>query len=120
MFGAVPPEKRFVKLIFSVGGGGFAGALGNYAIVGDWVLEPISGKINDWGITCEQSDGWQCELDTAKGTAMHELGHALGILEHPPIEKDSIMNQHWNYPTVGLLDYEIDYLKSSPYFKKEK
>lgn len=119
-------DQKTATLVFSAGGGGYAGANRDpsndtgWAIVGDWVLEPISGKANDWGIPCKYSDGWQCSAEVSKGTPAHELGHAFG-LPHPdtklyPGEHLSIMRWQGEYPAVGFLPYEVDFLKKSPFF----
>ncbi len=113
-------KDQNVDLIFSAGGGGFAGGnkLDNdagFAISGDWVLEPISGVANSWGIPCNLSDGWQCSGGVPKGTPAHELGHAFG-LGHPD-NGPSIMKWHGDYPTVGFLPQEVEALKKSPFFK---
>lgn len=116
-------EEKTAALIFSAGGGGFAGANKypndtGFAITGDWVLEPISGKANDWGIPCKYSDGWQCAGGVPGGSPAHELGHAFG-LPHPggQYADQSIMEWHGGYPTVGFLPSEVDQLKKSPFFK---
>ncbi len=116
-------DEQTATLVFSAGGGGYAGAnkLPNdtgWAISGDWVLEPISGKANEWGIPCRYSDGWQCSGGVPKGTPAHELGHAFG-LPHPGSQyaAQTIMEWHGNYPGVGFIKQEVDYLKNSPFFK---
>lgn len=116
-------EEKTAALVFGAGGGGYAGAnqYGNFrgfAIVGDWVLEPISGVPNTWGIPCSYSDGWQCSGGVPKGSPAHELGHAFG-LPHPGAQyaSQSIMQWHGNYPTVGFIEQEIEFLRSSPFFK---
>ena len=118
-------EEKTVALVFSAGGGGYAGGsrLVNdtgYAVTGDWVLEPISGKENGWGIPCRYSDGWQCAGGVPKGSPAHELGHAFGLLHPDPTlyPEDSIMKFHGGYPTVGFLPHEVDLLKQSPFFTK--
>ncbi|GEM_PF-2590558 len=119
-------DEKTATLVFSAGGGGYAGANRDpsndtgWAVTGDWVLEPISGKINDWGIPCKYSDGWQCAGGVPGGSPAHELGHAFG-LPHPdekkyPGEKLSIMRWHGDYPVVGFLPHEVDFLKKSPFF----
>ncbi len=118
-------ESQTAALIFGAGGGGFAGANKypndtGFAIVGDWALEPISGVVNSWGIPCSFSDGWQCVGGVPKGTPAHELGHAFG-LPHPGAQYvgQSIMQWHGDYPTVGLIQQEIDQLNISPFFTSQ-
>jgi hypothetical protein len=116
-------EEQTIALVFAAGGGGFAGgrvdsANSGFAVVGDWAIEPITGKANDWGIPCTFSDGWQCAANVAQGTPAHELGHAFGLFHPDPATYpgDSIMKWHGGYPTVGFLPHEIEYLRQSPYF----
>lgn len=115
-------DEETAALIFSVGGGGYAGAnvYSNYAgfgITGDWVLEPITGRANDWGIPCKYSDGWQCAGGVPKGSPAHELGHAFGLPHPDNYSGDSIMKWHGGYPSVGFLPHEIENLRQSPFFK---
>lgn len=116
-------ESQTAALIFGAGGGGYAGGyqLSGYAgraIVGDWVLEPISGVVNSWGMPCSLSDGWQCSGGVPKGTPAHELGHGFGLGHPDPMlyPDPSIMKWHGDYPTVGFLPHEVDFLKQSPFF----
>lgn len=116
-------DPQTAALIFSAGGGGYAGANKypndtGFAITGDWVLEPISGVANSWGIPCSLSDGWQCSGGVPKGSPAHELGHAFG-LPHPGSQYNgqSIMEWHGDYPTIGFIQKEIDSLKNSSFFK---
>lgn len=116
-------DEQTAVLIFSAGGGGYAGAnqypnYAGWAITGDWVLEPISGKANDWGIPCRYSDGWQCAGGVPKGSPAHELGHAFG-LPHPGAQYNgqTIMQWHGDYPGVGFIPQEINFLRNSPFFK---
>ncbi|HEX9721892.1 MAG TPA: hypothetical protein VGA53_01365 [Candidatus Paceibacterota bacterium] len=116
-------EEKTAALIFSAGGGGYAGAnlypnYAGWAITGDWVLEPLSGVENTWGIPCSYSSGWQCANTVPKGTPAHELGHAFG-LPHPGEQyaDQSIMQWHGNYPDVGFLPQEIEFLLQSPFFQ---
>ncbi len=118
-------EERTVALVFGAGGGGYAGANvypndARWAIVADWVLEPISGIKNDWGIPCSYSDGWQCSGGTPKGTPAHEIGHAFGLPHPDDYDGDSIMKWHGGYPEVGFLPHEIEILRKSPFFAIEK
>lgn len=117
-------DEQAATLVFSAGGGGYAGAnrYGNdagWAISGDWVLEPISGIPNDWGIPCKYSDGWQCSGGVPKGTPAHELGHAFGLGHPDPVlyPDPSIMKWHGDYPTVGFLPHEVEFLLQSSFFK---
>ncbi|MAG59976.1 hypothetical protein CMO96_04270 [Candidatus Woesebacteria bacterium] len=118
--GVVGWEQQVSALAFVAGGGGWAGSVddANYtswAIVGDWVLEPISGVENTWGIPCQYSGGWQCAGGVPKGTPAHELGHTFG-LDHPSAE-GSIIKWHGDYPNVGFLSSEVEFLKDSPFFQ---
>lgn len=117
-------ESQTAALIFSAGGGGYGGANldtnnnAGWGITGDWVLEPISGVINTWGIPCSYSAGWQCAGGVPRGSPAHELGHAFGLGHPDPniYSGSSIMKWHGDYPTVGLLQHEINFLLQSPFF----
>jgi hypothetical protein len=118
---AVPFSAHQSNWIFAQGGGGFAGAnlyydFNTFAILGDWVLEPISGVPEPAAITCAYAT-WQCLGGVPKGAAAHELGHTFG-LHHPPpwVEGMSLMRWHGDYPDTGLLPYEVMILRESPFF----
>lgn len=121
-------EEKTAALVFGAGGGGDAGANkypndAGFALVGDWVLEPLSGKANDWGIPCKFTEIY-CSGGIPKGTAAHELGHAFG-LPHPDINQYpgtgvSIMRWHGDFPQVGFLPHEVGILKASPFFKSSQ
>jgi len=115
-------DERAATLVFGAGGGGYAGSNrypndAGWSIVGDWVLEPLSGVENVWGIPCRYSDGWQCAGHVPKGTPAHELGHAFGLPHPDQYPGASIMKWHGGYPDVGFLPHEIDYLQKSPFFR---
>ncbi|MGI8810410.1 MAG: fibronectin type III domain-containing protein [Acidimicrobiales bacterium] len=121
MHAIVPSSPFSVKLIFGQGGGGFAGGiltdrLSGFAVVGDWVLEPISGLRDPAAIHCGFAD-WQCEGGTPKGTVAHELGHAFG-LHHPPDFEPGplLMRWHGDYPRTGFRPYELAILRNNPMF----
>lgn len=112
-----------IKLIFCAGTGGYASGANNKtfadAMLGDWVLEPISGTKNNWGIFCRSDDNsaTYCSKNAALGSIAHELGHAFG-LEHPdndPKRDASVMVNHTAYPIVGFLPQEIELLRDSPF-----
>src|SRR5437667_12064942 len=69
--------------IFAQGAGGFAGAnlFGDYvgfAMLGDWVLEPISGVAEPAGIPCIFAT-WQCQVGVPKVAAAHVLGYTFEL-----------------------------------------
>ncbi len=118
-------EEKTVALVFGAGGGGYAGANlypndTGWAIVADWVLEPLSGIKNSWGIPCSYSDGWQCSGGVPRGTPAHEIGHAFGLPHPDEYKGESIMKWHGGYPEVGFLPHEIKFLRKSPFFAIEK
>ncbi|WP_437338017.1 LamG-like jellyroll fold domain-containing protein [Sorangium sp. So ce394] len=109
---------RQSTLVFSQGGGGYAGAnlYGDYtgfAVVGDWVLEPISGVREPLAIHCGYAT-WQCLDGTPKGTVAHELGHSLGLHHPDSYPGESIMGWHGGYPTTIFFDHEQMILQESP------
>ncbi|MBI2577926.1 MAG: hypothetical protein HYV77_03785 [Candidatus Wildermuthbacteria bacterium] len=114
-------DKDTITLVFSPGAGGYGGANisdnKGWAIVGDWVLEPLSGVANEWGIPCVYSSGWQCAAGVPKGTPAHEIGHAFGLSHPDGYSGDSIMKWHGGYPETGFLPHEIEFLRNSPFFE---
>ncbi|WP_437818474.1 LamG-like jellyroll fold domain-containing protein [Sorangium sp. So ce1078] len=109
---------RQSTLVFSQGGGGYAGAnlYGDYsgfAVVGDWVLEPISGVREPLAIHCGYAT-WQCTGGVPKGTVAHELGHSFGLHHPDGYPGASIMAWHGDYPTTDFFDHEQMLLQESP------
>ncbi len=102
--------------VFGQGGGGFAGAnrldnFAGFALLGDWVLEPISGVAEPQAIPCSFAD-WQCSGGAPKGAAAHELGHTFGLLHPDGYEGHSLMAWHGDYPDTSLNPWEIDILRN--------
>ncbi len=116
-------RAQTATLVFAQGGGGMAqanlqGDFAGWCVVGDWVLEPISGKANPKGITaamCLQKV--YVTGGTPVGTVAHELAHAFGV-HHPDgyeTSKRSLMRAHWDWPDTNFLDHEKLVLKTSPF-----
>lgn len=112
-------NNNTIKLVFAPGMGGYAGAnfipgtKAGYAMVGDFVLESLSSKVNPWGIPCSTGDGWECEGGRGKATPIHELGHGVGVVGHTG---NSIMNDGYQFPDISFLPDEISFLRKSPFF----
>ncbi len=116
VIGAVSPDGNSIPAVFAVGGGGRAFGIGSsIAVVGDWVLEPLAGTQNSWGIPCSFDTVGYCSGGYPKGTMAHELGHAFG-LGHTNCNGCSVMINHGGYPNLGFTQDEANSLKGSPYF----
>lgn len=105
-----------VALVFSQGGGGYAaGGLwgkAGFAYTGDWVLEPLSGVINQQGLPCGIGNVY-CQRHGALGTVAHELGHGLGLLFHNGLP-ERIMSSHLAYPNATFTEVEKRNLRLNP------
>jgi hypothetical protein len=113
-----------VVLIFAQGGGpkavaNLTGRWQGKGLMGDWVLTPISGHEAPGTVSTDLAT-WQVEGGTPMGTVVHEIGHAFG-LHHPdnydPVK--SIMREHWEYPEIGLTNWERLILLNSPFFVED-
>ncbi len=124
--GAGYPEHQ-VSLLFVLGGGGQVWGIlrdkntinyEGHSIVGDWVLEPLSGIQTPGSYHCGLAEPGTCTRDGAIGAVIHELGHGLG-LHHPEVgdREGSVMYYHFEYPNIGFNDYEIKALKDRTFFK---
>ena len=101
-------EDGYTVLVFAKGAGGWAGgreltgANGGWAIVGDWCIDSIQGSVAEGAY-------WWSGRRKQTGAAAHELGHAFG-LPHPDSvggsNTTSVMGNSWDYPTIGLNDYD--------------
>ncbi|WP_337177743.1 PEP-CTERM sorting domain-containing protein [Paludisphaera sp.] len=105
-------EDGYTVLIFVKGAGGwaggrvFGGADGGWGILGDWAIDSLQGDV-------QEGEYWWSGRRLQIGAAAHELGHAFG-LPHPDAYGGTwgttVMGEWWNYPDLGLNDWEVDHL----------
>jgi hypothetical protein len=108
-------EDGYSVLIFVKGAGGYAGAreLGNadggWGILGDWCIDSLQGSVPEGAY-------WWSGRRLQIGAAAHELGHTFG-LPHPDAYdgnwETTVMGHWWNYPQVGLNQWERDHLAAN-------
>jgi len=105
------------------------GALGGAVLIGDSSAAGITSGACPID-AAEDGTVWWCHWNTYRGTIAHELGHTWG-LPHPdalwvspdsargwdcPMDGNTVMQCHWGFPNDSLLDYEVEHLRSLPYF----
>ena len=113
-------EEKTVTLVFAQGGGGWAtskiyGKYQGLGLLGDWVLEPVSGFRDTMANHCGFAT-WQCEGNVPKGTVAWALANAFGLKKPIGEDKNTITDWHGDYPEVGFLAYEVFTLQNHPAF----
>ena len=112
-------NQRESKFVFAQGAGGYGitNLIQHYAgisMVGDWVLEPISGVREPAAAHCGTAGGdFFCPL--AQGLVANQLGHLFGALRPVGIDTpDTIMDWWGDYPDSDFLPHERKLLALSP------
>jgi hypothetical protein len=113
------------KLVFAQGAGSISltNVIQRHAgvsVVGDWVLEPISGVREPAGEHCDMGIGFLF-CPQAEGLVANRLGTLFGLLRPSGlVDPQTIMADWWeDYPDMGLLAHEKQILALSPHFGAE-
>jgi hypothetical protein len=107
------------KFVFAQGAGeyGITNLIQRYAgisMVGDWVLEPISGVREPKAAHCGTGMGWLF-CPWAQGLVANQLGHLFGALRPVGIDNPATIMDFWgDYPNTDFLPHERKLLALSP------
>lgn len=113
-------RPKQVSVIFAHGGGGYSvgrleGEDAGFAVVGDWVLGPISSTKDPQGIPAPEG-AWQVRGSVPLGILAARLGQAFGLLNPSGYPGTSIVTGFQSFPNTSLLPHERLILRESPFF----
>jgi hypothetical protein len=100
-----------ITVIFCKGAGGFAGGAqrralygGGFAMLGDWCLDALAGRIPP-----DQGEWWWRDRSDQLGAIVHETGHAFGLM-HPSAYQDySVMYAFWDFPEYAPNPFDPEW-----------
>lgn len=116
----VNPLPKQITVIFSTGGGKYTmgkqtDCYSGTVVVGDWVMEPISG-VRVSTLPKPPADAWQIKGSVPTGIVANRMAQAFGLLKPERYEGSTILTGFQSFPNVGLLAHEAFILRNSPYF----